>query len=91
MKDRTLLTVAQSVQMNIANFGLTLRNPFSVTTILTRRNIAEVMLTMTDTVNTVVGLALIPRKESFSKKLSRPPVVAVSVVAISRRTICIGI
>ena len=88
---RILLTAAQSVHMNTVIFGLNVRNPFSATNAFTCLNTAEVILTMTEAVKMLVGLALIPRNESFLKKLSSPPVVGVSVDASRRRMICMGI
>ena len=91
MKDSILLMAAHNVQMKMINFGLNLRNPFSATMALICRTIAEFKLNMTEANKIEVGFALIPRKSSFLKKLSSPPVVAVSVVAIISRMICNGI
>ena len=69
VKVRNLLIEAKSVHINIVIFGLNLRNPFSALIALICFNIADIKLRMTEAVKMVVGLASIPRKESFSKKL----------------------
>ena len=88
---RILLTAAHSVHMNTVIFGLNVRNPFSATNAFTCFNTAEVILMMIEAVRMLVGLAFMPRNESFLKKLSRPPVVGVSVDASKSRMICMGI
>ena len=91
MKVIILLIEAKRIQQNTVIFCLTLKNPFSATSVLICVKIAEKRLSITETASMAVGLVLKPRKESSSKKLSSPPVVAVAVLAIKRTRNCNGI
>ena len=88
--DRTRRRVPKSPQDQTISVVF-IRNTPLCTFIAFRWRLTQVfMLHMTERVKTVSGSIGIPNMESCLNNVSRPPVVAVAVVAMSNRTICSG-
>ena len=88
--DSTRRRVPKSPQVHTISLEVIGKNPLW-TLIAFRWRLTQVfMLQMTERVKTVSGSIGIPNMESCLNMVSRPPVVAVAVVAMSNRTICKG-
>ena len=88
--DSTRRRVPKSPQVHTTSL-VVIRNTPLCTLIAFRWRLTQVfMLNITERVKTVSGFIGIPNMESCLNMVSRPPVVAVAVVAMSNRTICSG-